>query len=135
MSRSLSKIAVLFLVLSMSLAMPMASFAAMLDSNGTISGITSDDPTDFLKSGGNDTFANVTDTVKQTASSVTTLITVIGLCGAVISFILGCMMIGMGDAQKRSQAKDKLVWVIIGSIGMGAAASFIGYLFTVGTKI
>lgn len=143
MKRTIRKSLALFLALAMTFAMPVIAFAGPTEASeeaqagGGAGGtnLNTSNATDFLKSQGNGAFDGVTNQVKDTAASFTNLVYIIAVALVVITLLIGFAILGLGDAKKRAEAKDKIIWVCIAAFGVGATTVIVGKLIEAGGKL
>ena len=100
---------------------PVAAFA-----NNDFSWLT--DPTK-----GNDTFDDLTNTVKQTGNSLYQLV----LAGSIVGLLIAIVLVGFAffmtkNATKKDESKSHLLWVVIGGAIVFGAPSIIGLIYSIG---
>lgn len=91
---------------------------------------------DWLGQDGNDTFDELTTTVKDTGNSMYKLVMAVGVVGVLLSVIICGLLIAVGtNANKRSEHIGHLVMIMVGGILIFGAVSIIGMLQTIGGNI
>lgn len=91
---------------------------------------------DWLGGAGNDTFDELTTTVKETGNSMYKLVMAVGVVGVLLSVIICGLLIAVGtNANKRSEHIGHLVMIMVGGILIFGAVSIIGMLQTIGGNI
>lgn len=92
--------------------------------------------TSWIGGEGNETFDELTDTVKETGNSMYKLFMAIGVVGLLISLIICGLLIAVStNANKRSEHISHLIMICVGGILIFGAISIVGLLKTIGANI
>lgn len=130
--------AVLMLMLSFVImyAKPIHTYAASPSPSPSTSTSSGEKPYQFLLDGeSNGVFDPVIGVVEQTSKSGMELGTSIGIAVSVISFLFGIASLVMASAQKKSEAKSKILYAIAGFFGVICLGSIVAIIYSVSTNL
>lgn len=91
---------------------------------------------DWITTENNNTFDDLTETVKATGGSLYTLLMSIGVIGLLASLIICGVLIAIGsNANKRSEHLAHLVFIMLGGVVIFGAMAMIGLMQSIGGNL